>query len=66
MAEAIPCAVGGDIFEIETVKTFVDDHMKTIYEAKEELEQDIRPERQNYPDSLDEYDTIFLCYPNCA
>ena len=32
--------------------------------AKHELEQGIRPELKSYPDSLDEYDTIFLCYPN--
>ena len=63
-AEAIQRAAGGDIFEIETVKTYIADHMKMIYEAKEELEQGIRPELKSYPDSLDDYDTIFLCYPN--
>lgn len=63
-AEAVQRAVGGDLFEIETVKTYIADHMKMIYEAKEELEQGIRPELKTYPDSLDGYDTVFLCYPN--
>ena len=64
VAEAIQRAIGGDLFEIETVKTYIADHMKMIYEAKEELEQGIRPELKSYPVNLDEYDTVFLCYPN--
>ena len=63
-AEAIQSAVGGDIFEIETVKTYIADHMKMIYEAKEELQKGIRPKLKKYPESLDSYDTVFLCYPN--
>ena len=62
-AEFIQTAVGGSLFEIETVKTYVADHMKMIYEAKEELEKGIRPELKSYPD-IDEYDTIFLGFPN--
>ena len=62
-AEFIQKAVGGDIFEIETVKTYMEDHMKMIYEAKEELEKGIYPELRNYP-NIDEYDTIILGYPN--
>ena len=63
-AEYINEAVGGDMFEIETVKTYIADHMQMIYEAKDELQQGIRPELKRYPDSLDVYDTIFLGYPN--
>lgn len=62
-AEFIHEAVGGSIFEIETVKTYIADHMKMIYEAKEELEKDIHPELKSYPD-ISGYDTIFLGYPN--
>ena len=62
-AEFIQNAVGGDLFEIETVKTYLEDHMKMIYEAKDELEKGIRPELKQYPE-IDQYDTIFLCYPN--
>lgn len=62
-AEFIQKAVGGDLFELETVKTYIEDHMKMIYEAKEELEKGIRPELKNYP-NIDEYDIIFLGFPN--
>ena len=62
-AEFIQEAVGGDLFEIETVKTYIADHMKMIYEAKEELEKGIHPELKSYPD-ITGYDTIFLGFPN--
>lgn len=62
-AEFIQKAVGGDLFEIETVKTYMEDHMKMIYEAKEELEKGIRPELKSYAD-ISGYDTIFIGFPN--
>ena len=62
-AEFIQKAVGGELFEVETVKTYNPDHMKMIYEAKEELEKEIYPKLKNYP-NLDEYDSIFLGFPN--
>ena len=62
-AEFVQKAVGGDLFEIETVKTYIKDHMKMIYEAKEELEKGIRPELKSYPDTSG-YDTVFLGFPN--
>ena len=63
-AEYIQQAVGGDLFEIETVKTYIADHMKMIYEAKEELEKGVRPELKAYPDNFADYDTVFIGYPN--
>lgn len=63
-AEYIQQAVGGDLFEIETVKTYIADHMKMIYEAKEELEKVVRPELKGYPENFGAYDTVFLGYPN--
>ena len=64
VAETIQAAVGGDLFEMETVKTYNPDHMKMIYEAQDELKQGIRPELKAYSENLDQYDTVFLCYPN--
>ena len=57
-AEYIQAAVGGELFEIETVKEYIKDHMKMIYEAKDELKQGIRPELKSYPD-ISEYDIVF-------
>lgn len=63
-AEYIQQAVGGDLFEIETVKTYLEDHIKMIQEAKEELEAGTRVEVKHYPENLDSYTTVFLGYPN--
>ena len=63
-AEYIQEAVGGDLFRIEQVRTYSSDHMKMIQEAKEELLSDARPELKHYPESIDEYDTVVLSFPN--
>lgn len=63
-AEFIHKAVGGDLIEIDTVKPYSADYSKCIEEAKKELKADSRPEITGMVDSLDAYDTIFVCYPN--
>ena len=62
-AEFVQKAVGGELIELDTIKTYLKDHMKMIYEAKEELENGIRPELKKYPD-IREYHIIFLGFPN--
>ena len=57
-------AVGGDLFEIETVKEYSKDYMACTEEAKKELREHARPELKRYPESIDQYDTIFVGYPN--
>ena len=64
VAEFVHRAVGGDIFEIKTLKTYSDDYEVCIDEARKELKANARPELISYPDSLDKYDTIFVGYPN--
>lgn len=64
VAEFIQTAVGGDLFEVKTVKEYAQDYYKCIDEAKQELREKARPELKEYLDSLDEYDTIFVGYPN--
>ena len=63
-AEYIQRAVGGDLFEVQTVREYAKDYYACIDEAKAELRQGARPELKAYPDSLDGYDTIFVGYPN--
>lgn len=64
VAEFIQKAVGGDLFEIDTVKTYDEDYYACIDDAQDELRANARPEVKEYMDSLDEYDTIFVGYPN--
>ncbi len=63
IAEFIQKAVGGDLFEIDTVKEYPIDYTECTIVAKEELKQKLRPELKNYIASIDEYDTIYLGYP---
>ena len=63
VAEFIQNSVGGDLFEIETVKEYDADYYKCIDEAKDELHAKERPELKKYLDSIDEYDNVFVCGP---
>ena len=63
VAEMIQKTVGGDLFEIETVKEYPDDYTECTEVAKEELRVKARPELKKMPESIDAYDVIFLGYP---
>ena len=63
VAEYIADAVGGDLFEIETVESYPEDYMACTDVAKTELRENARPELKKYMDSLDGYDNVFICGP---
>ena len=64
VAEYIQKVVGGDIFEVETERQYSADYYKCTEEAKAELHANARPALKNYLDNLEEYDVIFVGYPN--
>ena len=51
-------------FKIEMKNPYSPVYMTCIDEAKKDLRENARPELVSYPDSIDEYDTIVLAYPN--
>lgn len=63
VAEFIQDAVGGDLFEVETVEPYAADYHTCTEQAKRELHTDARPELREYLDSIDGYDNIFVCGP---
>ncbi len=63
-AEFIQEAVGGELFEIETVKTYNPDHFAMIQEAKEEIEKNEMPKIKRLPENLVDKDVVFLGFPN--
>ena len=63
VAEMVQKAVGGDLFEIDTVKNYPKDYTKCTVVAKEELREKQRPELKEYLSGIEKYDTIFLGYP---
>lgn len=64
VAEFIQKAVGGDIFEVESVKNYNTDYYKCIEEAKTELQNKERVAVKEYLNNLEDYDVIFVGYPN--
>ena len=62
-AEFIQKAVGGDLFQIETVKEYAADYYACIDEAKAELRMKDRPALKNYLDNIADYDNVFICGP---
>lgn len=63
VAEFIQKAIGGDLFEVDTVKQYSEDYYVCIDEAKKELRENARPELKKYLDSIEQYDNIFVCGP---
>lgn len=56
--------IDADAFKIEMKKPYSPVYMTCINEAKNDLRSNARPELVSMPDSIDEYDTIILAYPN--
>lgn len=63
VAEFIQDAVGGDLFQIETVEPYSESYQTCTEEAAKELKADARPELTEYLDNIDGYDNIFVCGP---
>lgn len=64
MAGIIQATVGGDLFQIETVQQYPMDHDPLVDQAAQEQDENARPELASQIENLDQYDTIFLGYPN--
>jgi len=56
--------VGGDIFEIQSVKTYPNDYDKLVKQAKKEQDSEYKPELKTKVNNMKQYDIIFIGYPN--
>lgn len=63
MAEYIADQTNGDVLEITPSNPYPEDYGETGDIAKVERDENQRPQIANLPDSIDEYDTIFIGYP---
>lgn len=64
MAEIISDTTGGDLFRIETVQEYPGTHEPLVDQAADEKADSARPELSTHIENLDDYDTIFIGYPN--
>lgn len=53
-----------DVYHIDTTYEYPTDYYQCIDQAKQELREKARPELKNPIDSIDQYDTVILGYPN--
>ncbi len=55
---------GGDLFAIRVTEPYPSDWDSCLIRANEERGNDARPELKEQVENLDQYDTVFLGYPN--
>lgn len=64
MANIISDASGADMFRINTVQTYPTIHQPLVNQASDELDRNYRPALSAQIENLDDYDIIFVGYPN--
>ena len=64
VAKRIAEAGGAALFKIEQKIPYAADYNTCIQQAKEDLRAKARPELVYVPDSLEEYDQVYVGYPN--
>ena len=64
VAKKIHAMIESDLFYINTVRKYPDDHMKKIEIAKREYSENARPELTAWVENIDEYDTVIVAFPN--
>lgn len=63
MAKLISDKTGGDIYRIEPVNAYTTNHQKLVSQARQEQNDNARPEIKDKISNFDDYDTIFIGYP---
>lgn len=63
-ARMIQQLTGAALFSIEPVQPYSPDYNQCIAQAQADQRRDARPELKAYPERMDDYDTIYLAYPN--
>lgn len=53
-----------DLFKIEQIQPYAKSYNECIAQAQTDQQRNARPELTHYPESIDEYDVIYLGYPN--
>lgn len=54
----------GDLFQIQPMKPYAKDYNTCIDQAQADQRRDARPELKEWPENWEQYDAIYLGYPN--
>lgn len=63
-AKLIQSKTGADMFKLVPLVSYSENYNECIEQAKDDQRRGARPELTVYPDSIEQYDTIYLGYPN--
>lgn len=63
-ARAVAKQTGGELFKLEQAAPYSKDYNECIEQAKADQKSGARPELKSHPASLDDYDIIYLGFPN--
>jgi flavodoxin len=64
IAHQIHKSVGGDIFEIQSVKPYPEDYDAVVQQARQELKSGHKPALKPKIENIKPYDLVFIGYPN--
>jgi len=64
MAQWIQEYIGGDLFSIQVKDSYPDNYDECMDRAADEKAENARPELATHLDNLDDYDVVFLGFPN--
>lgn len=64
VAKMIQRFTGAELFQIELLQEYSRDYNECIAQAQADQRRDARPELKKYPQGMEQYDTIYLGYPN--
>lgn len=64
VANIIADILDADLFKLEPKKPYASDYSTCIQEAKKDLQTNARPELVALPNNLEQYNEIYLGYPN--
>lgn len=64
VAEEIAGQTGAEIFEIQMTEPYSDDYNTVLDQAQRDQKRQARPQLSTHVENMDQYDTIFLGYPN--
>ena len=63
MAEVIQDLTGGDIFSIQTERSYSQNYRESTNEARAELNSDARPALDAHVEDMSLYDVVYVGYP---
>lgn len=55
---------GAEMFQIEQLQEYSKEYNECIAQAQADQRRNARPQLKRWPDSLEQYDTVYLGYPN--